>query len=108
LIAEVVYGKGEHLWQDERSLLIHGETGALIFNKDDAQLLSLKGDSLHSQPLEVAGRKGLFWQDTHQVLEHLLDHKPLYVSPESSLYALKVADAARRSSELGQTVYVEG
>jgi biliverdin reductase len=32
---------------------------------------------------------------------------PLYVTPAGSLYALKVADACRRSAETGQTVYLE-
>ncbi|MBA2749582.1 MAG: gfo/Idh/MocA family oxidoreductase, partial [Tatlockia sp.] len=38
------------------------------------------------------------------VLSHLIDGTQLYVSPAASLYALKVADAARRSAQTGQTV----
>jgi biliverdin reductase len=40
------------------------------------------------------------------VLDHLFDGTPLYVTPEESLYTLKVADAARRSAETGLTVVV--
>jgi biliverdin reductase len=38
------------------------------------------------------------------VLEHLFAGTPLYVTPAASLYALKVADAARRSAETGETI----
>jgi biliverdin reductase len=40
------------------------------------------------------------------VLDHLTTGAPLYVTSAASLYALKVADAARRSAETGQTVYL--
>jgi len=38
------------------------------------------------------------------VLDHLTTGAPLYVSPTSSLYALRVAEAAKRSAETGQTI----
>jgi biliverdin reductase len=37
------------------------------------------------------------------VLEYLFNGSPLYVKNTSSLYALKVAEAAARSSASGQT-----
>lgn len=100
LRAEVVYGKGECLWQAERKLEVHGEKGALIFGTDQATLIQPDG----TYPIEVGGRRGLFAKDTHMVLEHLAEGQPLYVTPEESLYALRVADAACRAAEAGQVV----
>ncbi|MEG4206978.1 hypothetical protein QUA20_24005 [Microcoleus sp. Pol7_A1] len=48
----------------------------------------------------------MFAKDTDMVWEHLSNGTPLYVDNASSLYALKVADAARRSSKIGQNVAV--
>ena len=56
------------------------------------------------QTIEVGSRRGLFAKDMDMVLECLLNGTPLYVNNASSLYALKVADAARRSSEIRQNV----
>jgi biliverdin reductase len=41
------------------------------------------------------------------VLDYLTQGTPLYVSPEQSLYALKVAQGARQSAETGKTVVFE-
>jgi biliverdin reductase len=41
------------------------------------------------------------------VLDYLIDGIPLYVTPEASLYTLKVAAAAQRSAETGQTITLE-
>lgn len=100
LLAEVVYGKGETLWQAERKFQVHGEKGALIFDGDQGLLIQSEG----SQPLEVGTRRGLFAKDTAMVLDHLLSHAPLYITPAASLYTLRVADAARRSVLTGQTI----
>jgi biliverdin reductase len=100
LVAEVTYGKGETLWQDERKFEVHGEKGGLIFNGDQGVLI--QGEE--TTPLEIGTRRGLFAKDTAMVLDHLFAGTPLYVTPDASLYALKVADAARRSAETGQTV----
>ncbi|KJH70439.1 Gfo/Idh/MocA family protein [Aliterella atlantica] len=103
LIAEVVYGKGETIWQDERKFTVDGEKGGLVFDKEEGILTNSEGTT----PIEVGTRRGLFAKDTDMVLNHLLNGDELYVSASDSLYALKVADAARRSADTGQTVSLE-
>lgn len=100
LIADVVYGKGETMWTPERKMEVHGDCGALIFDGDDGKLINAAGESA----IAVGGRRGLFAKDTNFVLEHLLDGKPMYVTPQESLYTLKVAVAAQRSAETGRTI----
>lgn len=100
LVAEVIYGKGESLWQPSRLFEVHGEQGALIFDGDQGKLVKAE----ETIPIEVGSRRGLFAKETGMVLDHLIEGTPLYVTPDASLYALKVADAARRSAQLGQTV----
>jgi biliverdin reductase len=102
LTAEVSYGKGEALWQPSRRLEIHGTDGGLVFDGDQGTLITPTGE----HPLEIGSRRGLFAKDTAQVLDHLTEGSPLYVSPEASVYALRVADAARQSAELGEVVRV--
>lgn len=102
-VGEAVYGKGETFWESENCFTLYGENGTLIFTPKGGQLL--RGDT--PQPLEVGSRRGLFARDTQMVLDHLVEGTPLYVSPEASLYTLRVADAARRSAEIGRTVIVE-
>ncbi|MBW4487583.1 MAG: Gfo/Idh/MocA family oxidoreductase [Trichocoleus desertorum ATA4-8-CV12] len=104
VLAEVTYGKGETLWQSARTFEVQGTQGALVFDGDRGTLIQADGE----QVVEVGGRRGLFAKDTANVLDHLYKGTPLYVSPEASLYALKVADAARRSAETGQVVAVGG
>ena len=102
LLAEVVYAKGETMWEAERKFEVHGENGGLIFNSQEGLFINSQGTT----PIEVASRRGLFAKDTTMVLDYLFDGTPLYVTPEESLYALKVADAARRSAEMGITIAV--
>ena len=102
LLAEVVYAKGETMWEAERKFEVHGENGGLIFNSQEGLFINSQGTT----PIEVASRRGLFAKDTAMVLDYLFDGTPLYVTPEESLYALKVADAARRSAEMGITIAV--
>lgn len=102
-IADAVYGKGDVFWQGLRDFEIHGDRGTLSFQGDRGTLI--RGDE--TTPIEVAGRRGLFVKDTTMVLDHLFQGTPLYVNPAASCYALEVADAARRSSETGETVYLE-
>lgn len=99
-IAEIVYGKGEIFQEASRRLEVHGHSATLIFDGDSGRLV--QGD--RTSPIEVGSRRGLFAKDTTMVLDHLSEGTPLYVTPSASLYALKVADAARRSAESGQTV----
>ncbi|MBO3457509.1 Gfo/Idh/MocA family oxidoreductase [Aetokthonos hydrillicola Thurmond2011] len=102
LLAQVIYGKGETLWQAERKFEVHGEHGALIF--DGEQGFIVQGEQ--KVPIEVGTRRGLFAKDTSLVLDHLINGTPLYITPEESLYTLKVADAARRSANTGETTIV--
>lgn len=102
VVADVTYGKGETFWQASRTFEVQGDQGALSFNGDQGSLIRADG----TQPIEVGSRRGLFAKDTGIVLDHLCDGKPLYVTAAESLYTLKVADAARRSAETGQTIAV--
>ena len=100
LIAEVTYGKGEVFWQGLRNFEVHGEQGTLVFEGDQGSLI--RGEE--RIPIEVGGRRGLFGKDTGMVLDYLVEGKPLYVSAAASLYALKVADAARQSADMGEAI----
>ncbi|MDJ1171464.1 Gfo/Idh/MocA family oxidoreductase [Roseofilum sp. BLCC_M154] len=101
-IADIIYGKGDIFWQPERKLEAHGHQGTLIFEGDKGSFIQL--DKITEIP--VGTRRGLFAQDTQQVLEYLTEGTELYVNPQSSLYALKVACAAERSALTGQKVTV--
>jgi len=103
VLAEVIYGKGEALWQAERNLEIQGDTGAILFKGDEGTLVQAHG----SHPIAVGERRGLFAKDTAMVLDHLTTGAPLYVTTAASLYTLQVADAARKSSETGTTIWLE-
>jgi biliverdin reductase len=102
LLAQVVYGKGETIWQPERKFEVHGENGGLIFDGDTGCFIQ-QGETI---PIEIGTRRGLFAKDTSLVLDHLFDGTPLYVTPEESLYTLKVADAAKRAAHSGLTIFV--
>lgn len=102
-LAEVTYGKGEALWQADRRFEVQGQWGALVFEGDRGTLIQAET----TQALEVGGRRGLFAKDTAMVLDHLTVGTPLYLTPEASVYTLKVADAARRSLEVGREVWLE-
>ena len=103
LLAQIVYGKGETLWQSERKLEVHGENGGIILDGDTAMLILGQGTQL----IEMGTRRGLFAKDTTMVLDYLFDASPLYITPEQSLYALKVADATDRSATTGLTVFLK-
>ncbi len=103
ILAEIIYGKGKSLWQRERKFEVHGENGALIFEGTRGILLR-NGETIS---IELPSRKGLFSKDTNMVLEHLFEGAPLYITPEQSLYALKVAEAARKSADTGLTVTIK-
>jgi biliverdin reductase len=100
LIAEVTYGKGEVFWQGLRNFEVHGEQGTLVFEGDQGSLI--RGEE--RIPIEVGGRRGLFGKDTGMVLDYLVEGTPLYVSAAASLYALKVADAARQSADRKEAI----
>ncbi|MEM9092878.1 MAG: Gfo/Idh/MocA family oxidoreductase [Cyanobacteria bacterium P01_F01_bin.53] len=104
VVAELTYGKGEQLWVACRDVEIYGSSGALVFVRDNGVLTTAAGE----QSIDVAPRRGLFVQDTENVLAHLTEGSPLYLSAAESVYALRVADALRQASEIGQTVEVSG
>jgi biliverdin reductase len=100
LIAEIVYGKGDVFWQGSQTFELYGDNGALIFDREKGNLV--RGEE--KIPIEVISPQGLFAKDTSMFLDYLLLNKPLYVKPTASLYALKVADAAYRSTQSGTVV----
>jgi len=102
VVAEVLYAKGEETWRSQRWMEVEGDRGALMFDGDQGTFLSAEGES----PIEVGTRRGLFAKDTTAVLDALLEGKPLYVTPQESLYALQVAAAAEESAHTGKTVRV--
>ncbi|MBV9389241.1 MAG: Gfo/Idh/MocA family oxidoreductase [Chroococcidiopsidaceae cyanobacterium CP_BM_ER_R8_30] len=103
VFAEITYGKGETMWQNERKFEVYGEQGGLIFDGDRGVLVQAEATTT----IEVGSRRGLFAKDTGMVLDYLIEGTPLYVTPMASLYALKVADAARQAAETGETVAIK-
>lgn len=100
LRAEVIYGKGEGIWQAERRFDLHAEQGGLQFEGTQGRRITPEGD----RPLDGGSRRGLFAKDTQAVLDYLTQGTPLYIDPRSSLYALQVADAIRQSALSGQSI----
>lgn len=103
VLADLIYGKGEVFWQRNRFFELHGDKGTLVFDGNQGQLV--RGDE--QTPIEVGTRRGLFAKDTQLVLDHLTGDQPLYVNPDSSYYATRVADAVRIAAETGQTVSLQ-
>ncbi|MDE5116820.1 MAG: gfo/Idh/MocA family oxidoreductase, partial [Trichodesmium sp. St2_bin2_1] len=103
VIGEVVYGKGETFWHSENIFTLYGEEGTLIFTPQQGKLL--QGEKI--QTIEVGARRGLFAKDMKMVIEHLLEGTPLYVTPQASLYTLKVADLTRKVKIAGKTTKVK-
>lgn len=100
IVAEVTYGKGDVFWHSHRTFEIHGDKGTLLFEGEKGTLIRGQEKS----EIAVTSRRGLFVKDTTMVLDYLFDDQPLYVQPQASLYALQVADAARKSSSVNQTI----
>ncbi|MDJ0660562.1 MAG: Gfo/Idh/MocA family oxidoreductase [Crocosphaera sp.] len=94
LIVDLIYGKGDIFIESDRTFEIHGEKGKIIFEGIEGKLITEAG----IQPIELESRRGLFALDTKIVLDHLFENKPLYIAPESSLYALKIGEAAYQST----------
>ena len=103
IVADITYGKGDAFWWRHRTFEIHGDRGTLLFEGEKGKLIRDK----ETIPIPVTTRRGLFAKDTTMVLDYLFEKKPLYVKPTASLYAVKVADAAYRSSLQGKAVNVE-
>ncbi len=102
ILAELTYGKGEGLWQRSRYIEVRGDQGCLIFDGNQGTLVTAAGE----QSIAAVPRQGLFQKDTHWVVEHLVKGKPMYVQPEESLYALRVAAALEQAVTLGERVRV--
>ncbi|WP_267383238.1 Gfo/Idh/MocA family protein [Cyanobacterium sp. uoEpiScrs1] len=103
LKVDVVYGKGEVFWKSERTFKLYGSCGTLSFDGNLGTLITEEG----TKTIELGSRRGLFARDTKQILDHLFEEHPLYVKPQSSLYALQVADLAYQSSQLGLKLNVK-
>jgi len=97
---ELLYGKGEAIWQATRRLEVMGSEGKLVIDGDVGQVITAEGTT----PMEIGSRRGLFATDTRAVLDHLYQGTPLYLTPEASLYSLRVANAIAESAQTGQTV----
>lgn len=93
LIGDVIYGKGEIFKQRERIFEVYGEQGKMIF-EDEKGLLIKKDQQIE---IKVSSRQGLFEKDTSLVLDYLTNGNPLYIKPEDSYYALKIAHLASLS-----------
>ncbi len=100
LIVDLIYGKGDIFRESDRTFELHGEKGKIIFEGIEGKLMTEAG----TQAIELESRRGLFALDTRIVLDHLFEKKPLYIDPESSVYALKVGEAAYQSASLGKSV----
>jgi len=100
--ATVVYGKGESFWRSQRTLDIQGSLGGLFMDDDQAVLVQ----GTEAQSLNSGSRLGLFALDTRMVIDHVIEHKPLYIQPETVLAGLAVAQAAQWSAERGEVVPV--
>lgn len=100
LIADIIYGKGDIFWKSDRTLELHGEKGTLLFEGEQGTLIQDET----TIPIEVGSRRGLFAKDTQMVLDFLLEKTPLYITPQQSVYALCVAEAAYQSAQTGQTI----
>lgn len=100
VLAEITYGKGDVFWWGHRTFEIHGDRGTLLFEGEKGTLIRGK----EKTKILVTSRSGLFALDTKMVLDYLFDNKSLYIEPFASLYATKIADAARQSAETGKPV----
>lgn len=98
--AQITYGKGDVFWQSSRIFEIYGEQGKIQFQGQQGTLI-IKGEE---REIPVTPRKGLFAQDTKMVLDHLFDQQSLYIQPQASLYALRVANAAEESVRTGKVI----
>ncbi|MEM9265873.1 MAG: Gfo/Idh/MocA family oxidoreductase [Cyanobacteria bacterium P01_F01_bin.13] len=101
-LAELTYGKGEGLWQRSRYMEVRGNHGCLTFDGNHGWLITAAGE----QTITATPRQGLFQKDTDWVMAYLLEGTPLYVKPEESLYALRVAAALQRAVDVGERVTV--
>ncbi|WP_107667156.1 Gfo/Idh/MocA family protein [Cyanothece sp. BG0011] len=103
LIVDLIYGKGDIFIESDRTFEIHGEEGKIIFEGMEGKLITKEG----TQAIQLESRRGLFALDTKIVLDHLFNQNPLYLNPESSLYALKIGEAAYQSAISGKLIDID-
>jgi biliverdin reductase len=99
-IADVGYSKGENVWKPERSLEIQGSKGAIVFEAENGKLITASRE----ETLSAGPSRGLFKKDTENVLAHLFNSTPLYVTPASALHALAVACAAEKAAQTNRVI----
>lgn len=102
VIADIVYTKGEIVWQSENRFEVWGDRGKLILESTSG-LLVLEHQV---QPIDIEPRRGLFAKDTTLLLDRLTEGTPLYTTPTASLYTVQVAEATRIAAETGERVSV--
>jgi biliverdin reductase len=100
LFAEVVYGKGENLWENTRKFEVHGDLGSMIFDNNLGTLIV--GEEKMS--IDLGSRRGMFAQDLTYALDCFLEGKPNYLKPSASLYTLRVASACKAAAANHATV----
>ncbi|BAW95105.1 biliverdin reductase [[Synechococcus] sp. NIES-970] len=93
-IAHLTYGKGSFIPAGDRRLSLYGEKGTLEFIGNQGTLT--QGET--KTPLDAGSRRGVFLQDTVAVLDYLSEGKPLYIQPETSLYALHIATQIQQTA----------
>ncbi|AFY38395.1 oxidoreductase domain protein [[Leptolyngbya] sp. PCC 7376] len=94
VVAHLTYGKGSLVTTGDRRFTIYGDKGTLEFNGSQGTLT--QGET--TTPIKLGSRRGVFLRDTTAVLDYLIAGKPLYIQPEQSLYALKIADQIRHDT----------
>ncbi len=93
-MAEAIYGKRDIFGHSENIFSIYGAEETLVFTPESGQLM--QGENRRT--IKVGTRRGLFAQDTDMVLKYFSSCTLLDVKNARTLYALKVAEAARQSS----------
>ena len=99
-IADLTYAKGEHLWRSRRTIEVHGSQGSIQLGEDRNIVIRDNG----VRTVSVGSRRGLFYRDTRDVIQHLLEGGPLYADASDSLHSLEVALAAQTAAQTNQTV----
>ena len=103
LTVDLIYGKGDIYVESDRTFELHGKKGKIIFEGVEAKLIT----ATETCPIELESRRGSFALDTKIVLDHLFEKKPLYINPESSIYSLKIGEAAYQSAISGKSIQID-
>ncbi|MEL6437662.1 MAG: Gfo/Idh/MocA family oxidoreductase [Cyanobacteria bacterium J06621_8] len=101
--AQISYGKGDIFWESHRIFEVYGEQGKISFQGQQGTVI-LKDTE---EAIPITPRRGLFAQDTKMVLDYLFEQQPLYIQPQASLHALRVAIAAEESARTGKIIELE-